>query len=95
MDQSPETPTVVVKSKFLEFLLEQLKTHGLPILLLSIAVWYFYNEVKSMQQEIRICNENLIQMYQTNNNKMIEVIGNNTQALDRIIRHDQLSYRNQ
>jgi hypothetical protein len=89
MEQSQETTTVVVRSKLIDYLLAQLKMHGIGLALLMLAVWYFHGENIRMQSEIRKCNDSMIEMYRTDRIQLLDVINNNTRALDRIIRQDQ------
>lgn len=85
-----ETPSVTIKSAIIDYLWSQLKLHGISMLLLAIAVWYFHGENKRMQQEIRSCNQAIIVQYEQSQAKLLEALNNNTLALNRIIREDQL-----
>lgn len=84
-DQTP-SDTVVVKSKLLGDLMEQLRKQGILFVVLAVGIWYIQAENKKLQAEIKEC-------YQESSSRMIEVVSNNTRALDRIILHHQWDNR--
>ncbi len=83
MEEQDET-TVVVRGKFINFITNQAKLHGLPIILLLLGVYYFHGENIRMRSEIRSCNDSLVQMYRDDRVQMMQIINNNTEALQRI-----------
>lgn len=66
------------------YLAEQARMHGLSFVLLAAAVWYFHGENSKMTSEIRACNNSIIEMYQSNQSHLQEIISNNTRALEEI-----------
>lgn len=70
-----------------QYLMDQLRTHGINLFLLAIAVWYFQNENMEMKAEIRACNDALIETYRVNQIQMLDVINNNTRALQAVPRN--------
>lgn len=70
-----------------QYLMEQLRAHGINLLLLALAVWYFQHENMEMKAEIRDCNDALIETYRVNQIQMLDVINNNTRALQESILH--------
>ena len=70
----------------ISYVSEQLKTHGLPFVLLALAVTWFNEKNKQLDAKLDICNQAIIKAYQENQTKMIEVIERNSsafKALDR------------
>jgi len=65
---------------FTNYLLKQ----GPTIVLLACAVWYFSSENRQMSEEIRACNQSIIDMYRTDRIQLQEIISNNTRALQEI-----------
>jgi hypothetical protein len=84
-DQSAATSNFI--SDFLRWAIEQIRKHGLPIVLFAAAVYYFYTEVREMKLEIRACNDALIETYRVNQVQMLDVINNNTRALQAVPRN--------
>ena len=70
-----------------QYLMDQLRAHGINLFLLAIAVWYFQNENTEMKAEIRACNDALIETYRVNQIQMLDVINNNTRALQDVPRN--------
>lgn len=66
------------------YLADQLRMHGLSFLLLAAAVWYFQGENMKMANEIKACNQSIIDMYRTDRMHLQEIIDNNTRALEEI-----------
>ena len=57
------------------WILDLLKKQGLSFVLLGIAVWYFYGEVKRVNEKADRCQSSIIEMYQ-------DVIIRNTRAME-------------
>ena len=57
------------------WLLDLLKKQGLSFVLLGFAVWYFYGEVKRLEEKADLCQSKIITLYQ-------EVIIRNTHTLE-------------
>ena len=88
---SISTPEVSsIATPISDFILGQLKMHGLPMAMLAVAVWYFMGENKQIKSDIHDCNSTLIEMYKTDRIQQLEVINNNTAALRELkLLHDQ------
>lgn len=67
-----------------DYLKSQVKVHGISFFLLGLAVWYFTGENREIKNEIRMCNEARMEQYQVERQQMMEVINNNTKALDKL-----------
>ena len=74
---------------FTSFLLETLKKQGLSFLILGCVVFYFYNELKELKTEVKVCNDTIITIYEQNSSEMKEVIIRNTEVFHRIEKHFQ------
>lgn len=59
------------------WILDLLKKQGLSFVLLGVAVWYFYGEVKHLQDKADLCQNSVIELYQ-------KVIMENTDLLKRV-----------
>lgn len=70
--------------RMIQFLMEQARMHGLGFILLAAAVYYFQTENAKMTDEIRACNNTIIEMYRTDRLQLQEIIANNTKALEEI-----------
>lgn len=57
------------------WILDLLKKQGLSFVILGVAVWYFYGEVKRLNDKADLCQNSIIEMYQN-------VIISNTMAID-------------
>lgn len=76
---SPVTPSVF--QWLSQYLMDQLRLHGINLFLLGVAVWYFQNENMEMKTEIRACNDALIETYRVNQVQILDALNNNTRAL--------------
>lgn len=81
------TDRVSILAWLSQYMMEQLRTHGINLFLLAIAVWYFQNENMQIKAEIRACNDALIETYKSNQRQMLDVINNNTRALQDVPRN--------
>lgn len=79
MADTPQTNTVI--QTVINYLSDQIRLHGLSFFLLGVAVWYFHGQNEVMKAEVRACNDTIIQMYATNQAKLMEALNNNTEAL--------------
>lgn len=66
------------------YLLETLKKQGLSFLILGCVVFYFYNELKDLKTEVKVCNDTIISIYSSQTDEMKEVIIRNTEVFHRI-----------
>lgn len=91
MDTNPNTeePTIVVKSKFVDLIFSKLKEQSFLVLLFCVAVFYFYMEVKELKTDFRQCIESRLETSERKEAKLVEVVINNTNALERFIREEQ------
>jgi hypothetical protein len=87
--QNTEEPAIVVRSKFADLLFNSLKTQGFPVLLLCLVAWYLNSEVKELKMDFKSCYESRIETSERREAKLIEVVSNNTHALERFIREEQ------
>lgn len=62
-------------------LIDQLKRHGLPFILMAMAVLFFYDQFNELRREVDECNDQIIELYSKDHNEMIKVISENTQAI--------------
>ena len=72
------------RENIIDYLLEQLKMHGLSFVLLAMAIWYFYNVNNELRKKIEISNQRIIELYQIRQKEANEVINKNTTALNRL-----------
>ena len=68
----------------INYLAEQARIHGLAMVLLGAAVWYFHGENLKMAEDIKSCHQDVISIYREDRIRMMEIIQNNTEALRRI-----------
>jgi hypothetical protein len=57
------------------WILDLLKKQGLSFVLLGVAVWYFYGEVRRLEEKADLCQNRIIELYQN-------VIIRNTHTLE-------------
>lgn len=57
------------------WMLDLLKKQGLSFVILGVAIWYFYGEVKRLNEKADQCQQGIIQMYQ-------EIVIRNTRAME-------------
>ena len=85
MDQAnPPEITPIANLRFLDYLMEQIRIHGLTIVLLALAVWYFEAQNNILKEEIRDCNQTMISEYKVERAQTLQIISNNTAALNQI-----------
>ena len=65
-------------------ILNHVNRHGLSFLILTAVVLYFHYQNSILDERILDCNNNTIQMYQTRNEKLMEVIDRNSRAMESI-----------
>jgi len=82
-----DTSTTSIFQWLSQYLMDQLRLHGINLFLLGLAVWYFQIENTEMKSEIRACNDALIETYRVNQIQLLDVINNNTRALQDIPRN--------
>lgn len=64
-----------------QYVSDWLRKHGLPMFLFALASWYFWSENQEIKAQIRACNDSLIETYRVNQVQLLDVINNNTRAL--------------
>lgn len=79
-----DTPPSTMTDTVLNYLADQARQHGLSVVLLGLAVWYFQGETTKLANEIKACNQTIIDVYRTDRLRNMEVISNNTKALEEI-----------
>jgi hypothetical protein len=67
-----------------EFIVDQLKKHGLPMLLLAAAVFYLHGRQEMLEKKVENCQGELIRIYQDDRKKLIEVVRANTSAIEKL-----------
>ena len=67
-----------------KYSLDQLKKHGLPMIMLAIAVLYFHNRQVALEAKIESCNDEIIEIYKEREERIIAVIQANTMAWERV-----------
>lgn len=93
--QSTSESTTTLMGNLFAWALNQAKVHGAVFVAMLFIIVYFYVENTRIRTEIRACNDSLIDMYRTDREQLLDVINNNTRALDIITRQYQLSPLNQ
>lgn len=73
-----------MKAKLIDYISEQLRLHGLSFLLLGVMVYYFYEKVERLSDEVKSCNQAVIQVYQEERTELRQVIERNTIALENL-----------
>ncbi len=66
----------------LEILVNEIKKHGLPLMMMSVAIYFFYNQFNQLRSEIDACNERIIDIYRNDHIEMKDVISKNTAAIN-------------
>ena len=75
-----KNPEVEVMAKFLQLIADSIQKYGMSIVLLGAMVYYFHNQNKVFQSKIDNCNEQIMTIYQKQNQKLIEVVDKNAEA---------------
>ena len=65
-------------------ILNHVNRHGLSFLILTAVVLYFHYQNSILDERILDCNNNTIELYQTRNEKLMEVIDRNSRAMESI-----------
>ncbi len=86
-NSTPDTSKAGILQWLSQYLMEQLRLHGINLFLLAVAVLYFQKENTEMKAEIRTCNDALIETYRVNQVQLLDVINNNTRALQAVHRN--------
>ena len=76
----------------MSILFEQLKNQGFSLILLCIAVFFFYNEhqrsyaeYRRLEDKVDTCNAEMVEMLRTDRDDLKEVIRMNTEAFNKIM----------
>lgn len=83
MDSNQEQP-IQLNNKLLTYFIDQAKLHGLTFILMAIAVWYFEKQNSVLNDELKACTDAVISVYRTDRAQLLDVVSNNTAALERI-----------
>lgn len=74
-------------NNFYNIALNHVQKHGLSFLLLMLMVFWFNNQYIKLSEKIDQCNQATIEMYQNQSNELIEVLKDNSKAMENISRH--------
>jgi len=80
VDDKP--PATSITDWLSRYLMEQIRVHGISFFLLGVMVWYFQSENAKIKAQILACNDSLIEMYRTDRMQLLDVINNNTKAIN-------------
>jgi hypothetical protein len=61
-----------------------IKQQGFAFVLMSIMVWFLYNEQLEMKREIKSCNDSIIDLYRNDHIQMRDIIQSNTDLIEHI-----------
>ena len=74
---------------------ELVKSQGFAVVLMAaVSLWFAYDnhlyrkkmqqEYLELQNEVKICNSQIVEIYREERNKMLQTIDKNTEVLDRL-----------
>ena len=81
MKKPNDTPAINVPQTWQQLVFDQIKIHGLPLLLVCMAVWYLHGRQEMVEKKVEGCNAHVIQILTEDREALIEVIRSNTAAL--------------
>lgn len=90
MDTNPQSgqgvpPTLPLDmATWLTWVLNLLKTHGLPFVLLALAVWHFHHRTEKLEADIALCQKSHLETITMQNGAIVRALNDNTQALKRL-----------
>lgn len=70
--------------ELMDYTIDQVKKHGLPMLMLMLAVWYIERRSAEMEHRLYDCNAHITEIYKEMNVKMMQVIESNTHAIQEV-----------
>lgn len=73
-----------MKVKMIEYLVEQLRLHGLSFLLMGVAVHFLYAEYRDLSEEVKDCNASIIEHYRFQTTELTKVVEANTVVLEKL-----------
>jgi hypothetical protein len=90
MQDQENTPQTLQEAKigfylrFINYLMDQIRLHGLSFIMLTLAVLWFYKENTKLTEEVKNCNSTMIEIYRNDKIRMEALINNNTQAFEQL-----------
>lgn len=69
-------------------IVEGAKKHGIVFLVLLALIVYFHNQTEKLEKKFDLCNQQVIQMYESHNLQLIEVVERNTRVLEKLVGND-------
>lgn len=79
--QTLEEAKISFYLKFIGYLMDQVKLHGLNFILLALAVMWFYNQNEKLTAEVKLCNSTMIDMHRSDKIRSETLLLNSTAAL--------------
>jgi hypothetical protein len=70
-----------------ELIINHTKKHGLSFLLLMGMVFWFNQQYINLSEKIDACNQSTIEIYKSQNERLINVLERNSEAMENISRH--------
>ena len=72
----------MLKTSITTFLVKTVKDQGVSFLLLGLMVWYFHAQTTMLHTEIKECNNQQMEIYKSQNIKLMEVVDRNSKAFE-------------
>ena len=69
---------------FLDKILDQILKNGLAITLLSVATYVYWTQNQKLHTKIEGCNQQIIDIYKEQNERMIESLDKNTEVMENL-----------
>lgn len=69
-------------------IVEGAKKHGIVFLVLLALIVYFHNQTEKLEKKFDLCNSQVLEMYESHNLQLIEVVERNTSVLEKLVGND-------
>lgn len=60
--------------KLSEVLIDQVKRQGFSVIILCVAIWFFYERDKGHEKKIEDCQNEIVQVYRVDHSEMRELL---------------------
>lgn len=84
----------MVSNEFKKVLIDQIKMHGLPLILLAMAVYYLEGRSREMEQRVEECHQQHLMIYKDQQRELLKVIESNTHAIKELKAEAKAAHRN-
>jgi len=72
---------ILTEAVGLDVIREIVAKHGAAFIIMAAGLYFFYQQNTALQTNVNACNDKVIQVYQAQNERFIQIIEENNQAI--------------